>query len=209
MKNNLLIAIAACFLGLTPARASILVSIEPSLVTASPGSTANSLEVLLMNTGPSAVTVGTFLFEVSTANPDIGFTGTTTATTLAPYIFAGDSDFGPNLAISTGQSMLAFDIGASAVSIGAGDSFGLGHALFNVAAGAAPGTFNVVLDPIATSLSDDLGNGIAISSLVNGQIQIAGGTATVPEPATWLTIAFGLLATLALGRRLRYRPDRG
>src|SRR5580700_7708340 len=117
MKNSLPIAITACFLGLAPARASIVVSVEPSLVTAGAGSSANSLEILLMNTGPSAVSVGTFLFEISTANPDIGFTGTTTATTLAPYIFADDSEFGPNLAVSTGQSMLAFDIGAFAVSI--------------------------------------------------------------------------------------------
>jgi len=104
--------------------------------------------------------------------------------------------------------MLAFDIGVSPVSVGAGTSFGLGHALFNVAAGAAPGTFDVALDPIATSLSDDLGNGIAISSLVNGQIRIVGGTPSVPEPAAWLLIALGLLATIASGRQLRYRPDR-
>src|SRR5579884_513947 len=116
-----------------PARADLAVSFsDPGNVAA--GSTGDSFDVLLTNTGPSDVVLGAFTFEVATTSSDITFTDVTTATVADPYIFGADSLFAPDiLGTTTGQDITAFDLdGAGDVTIGAGSTVGLGHVLFNV-----------------------------------------------------------------------------
>lgn len=206
MKTQWLIAAATMFVGLAVARADVVVTIGPALVTAPAGSTDNAVDVLLTNDGSSAVSVDSLSFELSTSTPEIDFTNATTATALATYIFSGDSLFGPDIATSTGQSLLASDVAVTPVTVNPGAEVGLGHVLFDVAPGAAPGTFPVVLVPVATSFSDVSGNTIPISSLVNGEIDIP-GIATVPEPSYSLILVGALMAVVAYKRRSRKRFD--
>ena len=148
-----LLAQSACSAGITLSAGS---------VTAAPGSTLDTLEVDLTNTGPSASTIGGFSFELSVATPTISFTGVTTSTTMT-YIFSGNSLFGPILTGPvSGQTISAADIASTPLTgttIASGATVGLGQVTFNVAANASGGQFvvNIATFP-NTSLSDALGN---------------------------------------------------
>ena len=183
-----------------PARADLIVSV--GTVTASAGSIANSLEVDLRNTG-SAVTIGGFSFEVSVSNPDINFTQADTSTTQ-PYIFPTDSLFGPFINTTAGSSLTASDLSVAGVTIAADTTVGLGDVLFNVAPGAAAGTYSVTLAPWpATSLSDPAANDVPITTLNAGQIQITGAQ-SVPEPSPVIFVtAMALLVLVPLRPRLK------
>jgi len=193
---------AAVLLGSLPARASMIVSIQ-SVIANSPSS-GNAFDVTLTNSGPGSVTVGGFSFQLSVPAGFITFTSTTTATTLAPYIFAGFSLFGPTIStFPSGQSMDGSDlysvIGAGA-TIAAGATVGLGHVFFDIAAGAPAGPVTVTLAGFpATSLSDPQGGDIPIGTLNNGTITVAG----VPEPSTLMLALLGLPALLLVRKRLR------
>ena len=194
-------ALAAVLLFAPPARADFVFSLEPG-ITASAGSTGNSFDVLLTNTGPSSVTIGGFSFGITAADPAINFTEANISTTADTYIFNGDSLFGPTISTLTGQTLEASDFSASSgTAIGSGVTFGVGHILFNVDSGATPGPIAVTFeDAPTTSLSDADGNDIAFTT-VPGAITIT-SPATVPEPSTeaFLACAFAALA-IARGRR--------
>ncbi len=182
-----------------PARADLVVSVSSAAVNA--GTANDVLDVNLVNTGLSAVTIGAFSFGLSVTNPDITFTGATTSG--AAYIFAGDSLFGPGIGSAAGQSLTAsdlFDIIGSGAVVGAGGSVGLGQVLFDVAANAASGAFAVTLSAPETSLADPTTANLPIQSLVNGQISIV-AQPSVPEPSP----VFGILVLLAA---LAVRPLR-
>jgi hypothetical protein len=199
---------AAAMLLLAPgaARADLVFNIES--VSASAGSTGNTLDVTVTNTGPSAVTVGGFSFEISTPTSNINFTDATTATTLAPYIFGGNSAFGPSIAISTGQALDASDSFfpfGSGSTLGAGATVGLGHVVFNVASGTPGGPITVSFTGGGfTSLSDPDGNDIPITTLGTGTITVKSGT--VPEPSTSVLLGFAMLLSLGAHRVLRRKP---
>ena len=188
-----------------PARADLVVSVSSAAVNA--GTANDFVNVNLLNTGPSAVTIGAFSFGISVTNPDITFTGATTSTGT-PYIFTGDSLFGPAIGIAAGQSLTAsdlFDIAGSGVVVGAGGSAGLGHVFFDAGANAASGVFAVWLSTLETSLADPTSANLPIQSLINGQISIAAQT-SVPEPSA-ISEIFIALAVLSVGR-LRTRGRR-
>lgn len=198
-----LLPVAFC-LAAMPARADLIVGVQSVAVNA--GTVGNSLEVTLTNTG-APVTVGGFSFEIVASNPDVTFTGGSTATTPATYIFAGNSfddiTASPLVTSLLGPSLdasdLAFDPSTSP-TIGTGSTVGLGDILFNVSNSAPTETILVALtpDPSLTSLSDPSANPIPITSLDGGHINITRANA-VPEPASiWLT-ASGLL--LCIRRR--------
>ena len=169
-------------------------------VSAAPGSTGNQFDVTLTNTGPSAISVAGFNFSVSVVNPLIAFTGATTGT-IAPYIFAGQSLFGPDLTGPVSAQSIAasdlFDTPLAGALISANSTVGLGRISFNVASGATPGVFAVTFAGFpGTSLSDPAGTDIAIGSLVSGTITIIGTTPT-PEPSTGSMLLVSLLVGLA------------
>jgi hypothetical protein len=92
-------AVAIALLGSAPAKADVVISIQSPL-NANAGDTGDSFDVTLTNTGPSAVSIAAFTFEISAANTDMTFTDANTGTGLAPYIFAGNSLFGPDITVS-------------------------------------------------------------------------------------------------------------
>ncbi len=208
--RRLMLGLAALFvLSASSARAGLIVTAKNG--TGAVGSTGNAFDVILTNTGPSAVSLGGFSFGLTTANSNITFTQANVSTTT-PYIFPGaNSLFGPVISTTpppAGQTVIASDLGISGVSLGVGNSVGLGHVLFDVSAGAANGTFPVTLTPFpTTSLSDPNGNDVPVTSLVNGSITITGGTnggggTGVPEPSTLLMLTLsGPVVWLARRRR--------
>ena len=202
--NWILAAAGALVLSAVPARANLVFSVQ--FVNASAGSTGNPIEVLLQNTG-APVTIASFNFTINTANTDITFTGTDVNTTAAPYIFAGDSfdvanSFPPNT-LPAGQVMDGTDLSNSGngTLVGTGATFGLGRVLFNVAAGAVPGSYPVTFLNGAgqESLFDAAGQPLAIDTFNNGQITIT--SAAVPEPATGLLVIGALAGVFFTKRR--------
>jgi hypothetical protein len=186
------------------ARAGLIVSVES--VTANAGSIGDALDVTLTNTGTSAVTVSGFTFGVSVATTNVTFTEANISTAV-PYIFQGESLFGPVISTSTGQSLLASDLFVtigSGASVGAGAEVGLGHLLFDVSALAPSGPVivSLVTDP-TTTLTDPSGNNIIIDSLKNGTITVVSST-VIPEPST-MVLAFSGIPAFAWFVWLRIR----
>jgi len=193
-------AIAVSMLGLSsiPARGGTILSISPTSINGSVGTglPGNEFEVLLTNTGPSAVTIGSFGFSVTTDSSAIDLTDAL-ITTVDPYIFAGSSLFavGNSIATSTGTTLAASDVTslAAGVTLGAGASDALGLVTFDVAPSIVTGTYNVTILPYpGTSLADANGNNVPIDTITNGTITI--NAATIPEPTT---LAMGVEALIA------------
>ncbi len=118
------------------AHADLIVAAQT--VAANAGSSGNTLELTLQNTGPSAVTIGGFSFGVSTSGTDINFTLADINTALAPYIFKGNSLFGPNINTSTGHSLTASDLDSdpAGATVSAASTVGLGRLFFDVSPAA-------------------------------------------------------------------------
>ena len=93
-----LLAIVAFLVQTTSARAGHDPRGRGRTVTA--GSSNDSFDVVLQNTGPSAVTVAGFSFGL-TSSSNVTFTDVTTATAMT-YIFNGNSLFGPDIVLSAG-----------------------------------------------------------------------------------------------------------
>jgi hypothetical protein len=198
--------LATCLGGIAPpARADFLLTAQS--VSATVGDVNVMFNVYLTNNGP-AVDVSSFNFEINTTSSDIAFQQATTSTTLFPYIFAGNSLFGPVISTNgPGQTLDVSDIADapnSFTTVGTGASFGLGEIFFNVAPGAGPGmapvTFN--MSGAFTSVSDINGN-LQTLDFVSHQITVSPGS-TVPEPGTFMLSAIVIgLSALAVRRRPR------
>jgi hypothetical protein len=188
---SLFCAAAAAALAVQPARANFIFNIEA--VTASGGSTGNVVDVTLTNTGADQ-TIGGFSFGISAASPNITFTGAFTSTTTAPYIFAGDSLFGPeidNLSMP-GTSLGAldiFDITDSGTNVTTGETVGLGQVFFDVAPGASVGPIIATFNADQNSLSDQFGNPIPL--------------APTPEPSTLVLFTASLVGLAGCAWRRR------
>jgi hypothetical protein len=183
-----------------PAQAALIITAGNAIAAA--GSSGNTLEVTLTNTGPSAVTIEGFSFGISTTSSGINFTSATTAT-VAPYIFDGNTFFGPTINTTSGMSLNASDIDSNftGASVAAGATVGLGHVFFNVAPGTTPGPYTVTLAPFPTTgLSDAMGGNLPFQG-VNGIITVGPGTTVVPEPSTLLLAGLGWPAAWLLRRR--------
>jgi hypothetical protein len=205
----------AVLLGTSAARAGFIVSVES--VNAVAGSTGNTLEVDLSNTGASAV-IGAFSFGISTSTANIDFTQATINTTNYAYIFAGASLFGPIISTTTGQFLDASDLSTltlntppTGTTLGANQTLGLALVSFDVAAGTSAGSIAVdVTSYPTTSLTDPSGNDISGTngsnlSFSNGTITILTPPSGSPtsEPSTLLLLSAGLvlLAARAIGCR--------
>ena len=162
----------------------------------------------------TALTSGStgFSFGVSTRGNDINFTVADIFTATAPYIFAGNSLFGPDINTTSGASLIASDFSAdpAGVDVLAANTVGLGRLLFDVAPGAAGGPHLVTVTPSpTTSLSDSSGNDVPITTLVDGAILVNAGQQSVPEPAALCSAAVVLVVgacVWARGRRSRILP---
>ncbi len=188
LARTLLILSAAFLLSAiapTSARAGFTFTVQS--VSATAGSLNNTLNVTLTNTGSSAVTVGGFAFEI-VAGSGVTFTSVDISTTL-PYIFAGQSGFGPDISNQPpnlpGNTLAALDFFStfgSGISLGAGSTVGLGDVHFNVASTATSPISITFAAPPVTNLSDAAGHNI---SLATGTT-FTGGTVTMqydPRPS--------------------------
>jgi hypothetical protein len=204
MHNVVVAAVATMgFLGAAPASAGtvgLILNIQSGL-SAAPGTTGNSFEVDVTNNGTLADVIDSFAFEVATASAGISFTVSTDGT-ANPYIFAGNSSFGPTLSLlSTGQSMDGSDIAntGNGYSLDVGSTIAIGEVFYNVADGASAGPVTVSFLPTtATSFSDINGNTFNIQALNSGTVTLTPGT--VPEPSS-LSIMSLALTALALAAR--------
>ena len=183
-----------------PVEAGLIITVG-NVFSSSP-SLSNTLEVDLTNTGPSAVSLAGFSFEIVVTDPHITFTSATIGT-VAAYVFAGNSLFGPTISTSApGQTLDASDVwaGAGGATIAAGATVGLGHVFFGVSAGDSQGLVTVMLSPFpATSLSDPAGVNISVNTLTSGSITVT----PVPEPSGLVLVLLGLFALAWTGKRLR------
>lgn len=201
--RNLSIAVAGLMLLVArPARADIIVSVQS--VSATTGTSGNTLEVDVENTG-APVDIAAFSFEISVdANSGVTFTGADDNTSLATYIFAGNSFFGPDINTTTGTALDASDFAITgSTTLGTDETLGLGRVFFDVAASAALGPVSVSLtDYPFTSLSDPDLNNVPINTLNNGTITISAGS-IVPEPSALSLAILGFLSAACLVSTMR------
>jgi hypothetical protein len=178
--------------------AGIILSIQPATTSAAPGSSGDSFDVVLTNTGPSGVSIAGFNFELTAADPDVTLTQVTFGT-AAPYIFSGISLFGPVLnSNGPGATIDASDLTSnfSDVTIASNSTVGLGHVFFSVAPNATlvPGAVSFSGGIAGNSLTNAAGQNVPIDTLTAGSIDVV-----VPEPATFLLV-LPVLAFLAMTR---------
>jgi hypothetical protein len=200
---NLCAAAVAFALSAVPASGGVV--IEIGSIFAGQGSSGNTIEVDVRNTGGSSIVIAGFNFEIN-ADSGIDFTGADFSTS-ALYVFAGDSWDQANsqpLNTSTGSSLSAgdiFNIIGNGVTLDGGQTMGLALVTFDVSPMAAlgPVTVSFSTDPADTILSDPGGDPIPIDSFESGTIDV-----TAPEPST---AAMLLAALMGLGAWRLMRPE--
>jgi hypothetical protein len=148
---------------------------------------------------------------VEPVQPDISFTDVTTDTIIAPYLFLGNSAFGPDIATdppgtimtASDEASSMFNLPATGVSLDAGATAGTGHVFFLISLSASPGrSWAILLDPMVTSFSDPAGNSIPIEGLNFGSICSVG---EVPEPSSLILICAALPLIWSRGRTWKGR----
>lgn len=198
-RNKLLLMLAAV---LAPAAsASVVFSVAPISTQVHPGDIGDAFQVLLMNNSGADISVTAFSFGVTVNSTDITLQSADTST-VDQYIFTGDSFDIINafpLSLSTpGQYLVGNDTtnDSAALTVGNGQTVGLGRVLFDVSATAAlaPFTINFSTNPGDNSLSGSGSSAIAFSFSSGGQTVTI--TPSTPEPATLLLAPAGLLLLL-------------
>jgi hypothetical protein len=191
-------ALVSVLLVARAAPAAIVLSIDPITSNVTSGSTGNAFDVTL--TSDTTVTIAAFSFGLSVGGSDITFTDVTTGTSN-PYIFAGQSTFGPDIAFPSAPSASdLYDVPGSGATIAPDTTVALGRVFFDVAASAPNETITVSFDPFATSLSDPDGNSLDFSS-TSGQINVTSPAgSTIPEPRA--VVVWCILAVLGCAVRI-------
>jgi hypothetical protein len=106
-----------------------------------PGSSSNSADVTLTNTGASPVTIGGFSFEITSTSNDVTFSDVTVSTVSVPYIFNGNSYFGPDITLNITNSGLTisaadnYGTSSAGITLTQNETLGLGNVVFALAAG--------------------------------------------------------------------------
>jgi hypothetical protein len=191
-----------------PARADLVLSIANL---SGPTAGAGTFEVLLSSTespGGLDFDIASFSFGLNVpSGSGVEFTGASTATVSAPYLFAGvgigsvDPGFqlSPDVFPNSGFAGADVALAVPSITVHPGDVFGLGFIRYSVLPGAPGGTVQVSFDPVVTSLSDPSGNPIDfMPDISGGAIRIS----AVPEPNSLVLLATALL-TVAISRGLR------
>jgi hypothetical protein len=198
-KTALSVLTGAVLLLSVPAKGSSIFSIES--VTGAPGSTG-TFDVLLTNTGPSSQNIAAFNFELTTSDTNITFTGVSTSTTTATYIFPS-SFFGPNITtFATGQSVEAGDVDATfaGTNVASGATYGLGNVSYSIAPEAVNGGIaDIVLAAFpSSSLADSGGNNVPFTAESG---TITAESSGVPESSTTVPVTVALFGGVWLIRR--------
>lgn len=185
----------------TPARGALIVQVQNSI--ASPGGTG-SFDVTLADTAGTFAVSG-FQVKLSVLGVSgVQFTGVNGSTTAAPYLF-GTVQF-PPLSFDTfpNTTFTASDSDATPpffVTLTAGQTFGLEHVTYSVAAGTSPGPVPVSIVTGGTMLFDNatpIPNTIPYTP-VNGTITVT----AVPEPSSLVLCGLGAVALAGYARRRR------
>jgi hypothetical protein len=202
------LAIALLWLGVAPTRAvaGLVLTVEPS--SAAVGG-VGSFDVLLSDTGGS-YQIGSFSVELAVAtNSGVEFTAANTNTTMATYIFGTLQS--PPFYFNT-FPIQDFTVSDSSftppyyASLTTGQTVGLEHVTYSVAAGTAPGPVTITLADIGvgTSLSDAIGDNVTFTPS-NGTITVT--PSSVPEPCSLVLLATALAGTASIVRVRRLRGD--
>jgi hypothetical protein len=201
---------ALLLLAASTARAAAMITIVIPDVIAAPGSTG-SFDVTLQNPSTSTqdVTVGGFNIDIRLADTSrVMFTGIDAMTTV-PYIFTSSGSFGfLGSVLGGGIEVTGNDLAsppANGVTITPGQTLGLAHVSYLVAADAAPGVVSVPLVDLGsgTTLADQNGGSIDFGT-INGTITIPG--AAVPEPGSLVMLALGGITALMGSRKSSRGP---
>ena len=199
----LALALAWLAWGATPARAQMIMGITTNSFT--PGSSTNSLDVTLTNTGASPTTIAGFSFEITAASNNVTFESVTDNTVSGAYIFAGHSSFGPNIELhpvsNSGQTISGADnflTGLGGTTLAAHQTLGLGNVLFALSPSTPLAPINISFTSYPTSgLSDSNANDISVGVAAQPQF----GPTSVPELPPTALVVTGLL--LGVGVSLR------
>jgi len=182
-----------------PCRAAGLLISAP-VVNAAAGS-SGSFDVTIMNnsTNGTSYDVAADVVELALTGPSgVNFTGVSIAT-AGTYIYAVSATTqGSTFSFSTfpGTALETFDFDVSSVGfreIDPGQTFGLVHVTYSVAASAAPGTGSLTFGQ-DTSLSDPTGANITDFSVQAGSFTVT--STSVPEPSSLILLAVGGVSVL-------------
>ena len=204
-------AMVCIVMGTSSAHAGLIFGITTNV--ANPGSSSNSLDVTLTNTGTSSADdalISGFSFEITATSTDVTFGGVSTSTNSVPYIFAGNSLYGPdiNLGIgSGGQSISAGDnyaLANSDIRLAYGQTIGLGFVSFELSSTTSLKPIGITFTAYPTTgVNDSTGFQYEFNLPANTRIDV---TSVVPEPSTLITLGIGMLGLLVAKRHmLRHR----
>lgn len=214
-ERNVLLSLLFCLSA--PAWGGILYTISPVTTSPQAGDTDDVFEVLATNNGSTDVNVAAFAFEVTTNSSSITLESADTATTVKPYIFAGDSLFGPVINTSSGAVLEASDAPAdgNGTDLATDETLSLGEVLYDVAPGAS-GSFTISFSggagaDGANNASDQAGDQITPLDISATQELTIGAPVGTPEPSSWLLLVAGgaLFFWLRRGRRADPRQIAG
>jgi hypothetical protein len=197
----------------TPGRADLVVGIAAGIAT--PGSSANSFDVTLTNTGMSAADIAGFSFEITTSSSDVNFSDVNTSTQSALYIFGANSEFGPDITLGAGGNTVSaadnYAIANEGATLVSGQTLDLGHVLFglDLAAPQTPIPLTFSLYP-ATGVNDPDGSEFQNVSIPSpGALTISVGELVVPEPASVFLGLQGLSLAYVISLLNAYRSRSG
>jgi hypothetical protein len=194
-----------------PARAGLIVQALNS--TAQPGG-SGAFDVVVNDTAGTFQVAG-FSIELSLPGASgVSFSGVTTATLAATYLF-GTLQLPPftfNTFPNQGFSAGDLDVTPPGfVTLNPGDIFGLAHVTYSVSSGTSAGPVTVSLVAAGTSMSDNNGGPVSVTTS-NGTITIR--AQAVPEPSSLVLagLAAALLAAIHRagkgGKCEGWRPQR-
>lgn len=202
------VLLAGAFLLAAPlSQATSLVNFSLEPVTVGAGTTGDTFDVIATNNTGGTLNIGGFSFGITTGSSNLTFAGVDVSTVTDPYIFAGNSAFGPDISVQPptlpGQTLEAEDLPNSGfTSFASGTSLGLGLVTFSVSAGTPAGPIAVTFISADDSLTAPSGSPIGFG-VSNGNVTVSGATTSTPEPATGALAGLALMAIIAGGFRKR------